>query len=108
MAERPDEPMSSEEMLRQFRAEIERDAPLSADDLIGSEPVAPEFDTPETWPETSLSPQPRRRARRRPEKPPPDPFAPVAQRRAVIAGSVAVFLVILGFVAALVFAAAGT
>ena len=108
MAERPDEPMSSEEMLRQFRAEIEREAPLSADDLIGSEPVAPEYETPETWPETSLTPQPRRRAQRRPTKPAPDPFAPVAQRRAVVAASIAVFLVILGFVTALLFAAAGT
>ena len=96
--------MSSEEMLEQARRQIREREPVVSDELPEAPvtPPPPRVTPPAPVPSQSSRPRPAPpEVRKQPE------MDPEAQRRAVLLVSIAISLVLAGFVAAIVFARAG-
>jgi len=107
VTDRPDRPLSSDEMLEQFRNRVEHgELPISSEQVV-EEPALrhaePPVPTPRRrrplQPEASSPPAHDRRTRSSPRSP-----SVAEQKRLAIAISVALALVLLGLVAAVVFA----
>ncbi|MDJ0962544.1 MAG: hypothetical protein QNJ88_18060 [Acidimicrobiia bacterium] len=104
MTDRPDRPMSSEEMLKEARRQIGEREPVVSDELPEERATPP---PPRVTPPAPASSQSSRLRPAPPEVRKQPEIDPDAQRRAVVLVAIAVSLVIAGFVAAIVFARAG-
>lgn len=104
MTDRPDRPMSSDEMLDEARSGLQHREPTPPEpDRRPSEAVPVERSRPS---EPTSAPRAGKRPSPPPERTRPS-MDPQAQRRAVLLVAIALSLVIAGFVAAIVFARAG-
>jgi hypothetical protein len=97
----PREPLSSDEMLEQFRREL--DSERSRPSTGPVDPPPPEGrDAARPTVEDVSAPDPQRRAVRRPERPAAPPRNSRSRRRAVIVAAISLGLIVFGLISALV------